>query len=67
MTRKEFYDSHTICPNCKSGNLFVSNIVVVTSVGKGFVDKLNSARCTDCGWRGRVIELLDKSKVTANE
>ena len=58
ITRDQFYASHTICPSCKSGDLFVSNVVIITSEAHDFKDKLNSARCNACNWRGKVIDLL---------
>ncbi len=52
LTREEYYTQHLLCPRCKSDNVFASNIVLTTSEAKDYADKLNTARCENCGWRG---------------
>lgn len=63
ITREEYYSHHVVCPNCKSDeDLFASNILLITSVAKDYVDKLNTARCGKCGWKGMRNQLLPNGK-----
>jgi len=57
LTRDEYYTQHVLCPKCKSDDVFASNVVIITSEAKDYVDKLNTARCNSCGWRGLRNEL----------
>lgn len=60
ITKEIFYRKHTLCPLCKSWeNVRTSRIFIVTSEGKDFVDKLNSAHCDACKWNGKVLDLLE--------
>lgn len=59
LTRDEFYANHVVCPKCKtSDNVMWSNIFIIRSDGKDFIDKLNKAHCRNCEWKGMRIDLL---------
>lgn len=59
ITRDMFYANHVLCPKCKTmDNVKASNIYIVRSEARDFVDKLNTAYCENCGWKGQRIDLL---------
>jgi len=59
VTREEYYNNHVVCPKCKTReSVRATNIFLVRSEARDFVDKLNSAICDGCGWKGQVCDLL---------
>jgi predicted nucleic-acid-binding Zn-ribbon protein len=62
MNREQFDKAHSACPKCGNTNLRetlvdIAEVIGVDGVGVYF-DDTNKAWCEDCGWNGKVNELV---------
>ncbi len=57
MTKKEFYETHTHCPKCNSGNVTKTNKTVKDKTP--FSDDVNDASCNNCQWKGKLKNLVE--------
>jgi len=57
MTRNEWVSTHVCCPKCGSLSIMKSDKDVPDV--DDYIDEVNSAKCTACGWNGMVKQLVD--------
>ena len=57
MNKQEWEFKHAACPRCGATNCKTSNIGV-PEISGNFEDKINTAECTECPWKGTVNELV---------
>lgn len=57
MNKEEFKTAHSACPICGAADIN-STLVGAVELDGEYCDELSTAQCGNCGWSGRVIELI---------
>ena len=61
MNSKDWHNTHKACPKCKSLKLS-QTLVGVIEVDGNYHDSQNTALCTECGWNGKVEDLIPEEQ-----
>lgn len=65
MNKKQFYQQHTNCPKCNSGNVTKTDKKVKDK--SPFTDDINDAACNDCDWKGKLKNLVPSPELQKQE
>jgi len=57
MNRQEWDKAHKSCPECKMTKIS-QTLVNVPEIDGHYHDELNTALCRNCGWNGKVSQLV---------